>query len=280
MVMRDFFGVLNTHIKRGILSPVFLACTALCCFLMMFFINSVYPESYDNSLGLYYFLHRAENSGSVYMIMMIAAFPATMLFYDDWKSGSIKFIVPRIGCKKYTFAVTFAAAVTAGAVMFLSLTVFSMYVLAKCPAIPDLEPTALRVYTLGFPNSGLLCTGNALLCYLLYFLTKGAMAAFFAVTAVLQSMIVTNKPLTVISPVLVYILYFSFNLFYILPALLNPFVLFRNGYKLYLVFGGTEDGSLFSPAAAIYPVLFCIVFTVIVSLIEIKLLRSKMNKNI
>ncbi len=106
------------------------------------------------------------------------------------------------------------------------------------------------------------------------------MAAFFAVVAVFQSMIVTNKPLTVISPVLVYILYFSFNLFYVLPALINPFALFRNGYKLYLVFGGTQEGSLYSPIAGIYPMFFSIVFTVIVSLIEIKLLRSKMNKSI
>lgn len=280
MTMRDFLGVLSTHIKRGIFSPVFLVCTASCGFLMMFFISSIYPTSYDDSLGLFYFLQRTEYSGSVYLIMMIAAFPGALLFYDDWKSGNFKFVISRAGRGKYAFSVTSAAGITAAAVMIVSLTVFSIFVLAKCPLIPNLDATALRVRVFGFPNSGLLCTGNALLCYLLYFLTKGAMAAFFAVTAVLQSMIVTNKPLTVISPVLVYILYFSFNLFYILPALLNPFVLFRNGYKLYLVFGGTEDGSLFSPAAAIYPVLFCIVFTVIVSLIEIKLLRSKMNKNI
>lgn len=278
--MRVFFGVLSTHVKRGILSLEFLICTGLCFFLMTFFISSLYPEHYDDSLGLFYFLQRAENSGSIYMIMMIAAFPAAMLFYDDWMSGNLKFIIPRIGCKKYTFAVTFAAAITASAVMILSLIVFSIYVLAKCPAIPNLEPTALRAFTLGFPNSGLLCTGNTFWCYFLYFLTKGAMAAFFAVVAVLQSMIVTNKPLTVISPVLVYILYFSFNLFYVLPALINPFVLFRNGYKLYLVFGGTQEGSLYSPIAGIYPMLFSIVFAVIVSLIEIKLLRSKMNKSI
>lgn len=278
--MRDFWGVLGTHVKRGIFSFEFLICTGLCFFLMTFFINSLYPKHYDDTLGLFYFLQRAENSGSIYMIMMVAVFPAAMLFYDDWMSGNFKFIVPRIGCKKYTFAITFAAAITAGAVMVVSLTAFSIYVLAKCPAIPDLEPTALRALSFGFPNSGLLCTGNAFLCYFLYFLTKGSMAAFFAVVAVLQSMIITNKPLTVISPVLVYIIYFSFNLFYILPTLINPFVLFRNGYKLYLVFGGTQEGSLYSPIAGMFPIFFSIVFAVIVSLIEIKVLRSKMNKSI
>ncbi len=106
------------------------------------------------------------------------------------------------------------------------------------------------------------------------------MAAFFAAVAVFQSMIITNRHLTIISPVLVYILYFRFNLFYIMPALINPFVLFRNGYKMYLVFGGTEDGSLYSPIAAVYPTIFFAVTIVILSLIESRILRSKMDRRI
>ena len=106
------------------------------------------------------------------------------------------------------------------------------------------------------------------------------MAAFFAVVALFQSMLITNKHLTVISPVLIYIIYFSFNLFYILPALGNPFVLFKNGYKLYIVFGGTQDGSLFSPIAAIYPLIFLAVIMTILPFIESKILRYKMNKSI
>lgn len=103
--------------------------------------------------------------------------------------------------------------------------------------------------------------------------------SFPAAFAVFQSIIITNKHLTIISPVLIYILYFSFNFFYILPALANPFVLFWNGYKIYLEFGGTQDGSLFSPIASVYPMIFSAVFMIILPLVETKILRVKMNKS-
>lgn len=279
--MREFFGTFGGYLKRGIMSLSFFACTALCALLMIFFVADQYaPEMYNTLPGLHYFLARVDNKGAVYFIMMLTAFPSATMFYEDWKSGNFKFIITRSGRVKYAFAVTLAAAFTAAAVMILSYIIFSIYVLVNFPAVTNTSLGELRRNTIGFPNSGLLYTGHILLCYILYFLTKGAMAAFFAMIAVFQSMIITNKNLTIISPVLVYIFYFSFNLFYILPAIANPFVLFRNGYKLYLVFGGTEDGSLFSPVAGVYPIIFSIVTMVVLALIETKILRSKMNKSL
>ena len=278
--MREFWGTFTTHLRRGIFSPQFFICTGICSLMLMFFVYERYSGEYYVTPGLYYFLQQADNSASVYLIMMITAFPAAMLFYDDWTSGNFKFIISRVGRKKYVIAVTLAAGITAAAVMILSYVIFSGVVLLKFPAVPDMDTETLRAYSLGFPNSGLIYTGNAFWCYLLYFLTRGAMSAFFAVIAIFQSMLITNKHLTIISPVLVYILYFSFNLYYIFPALANPFVLYRNGYKLYLVFGGTPEGSLFSPAAGLYPLIFTIIIVAVLSIAEAIILRKKMNKDI
>ena len=116
--------------------------------------------------------------------------------------------------------------------------VFSAFILTRFPLIED-DMEHIKSYAFGFPCSGLLWTSHAGLCYFLYILTRGAMAAFFAMVAVFQSIIITNRHLTAISPVLIYIIYFDFGMVGFLPTLLNPFMLFRNGYKLYLVFGGT-----------------------------------------
>ena len=279
--MKDFFGLLGCHLKRSVFSLTFIASTALCTLLMFFFAAEyLNPEQYHTLPGLHYFLSKIDQKGARYFVMMITSFPAAALFYDDWKSGYFKFAIQRSGRAKYTFSVTISAGISAAAVIILSYIFFSIFVLAKFPAVTDVDAATLRERTLGFPNSGLLYTGNAFLCYLLYFLTRGAMAAFFAIVAVFQSMIITNKHLTIISPVLIYILYFSFNFFYILPTLANPFVLFWNGYKLYLVFGGTQEGSLFSPIASVYPMIFTVVFMIILPLAETKILRVKMNKSL
>lgn len=279
--MKEFFGLLGGYIKRSILSPIFFTCTALCTLMLIFFVAEyIDPSRYSVLQGLHYFLSRIDGKGSVYLVMMLTSFPSALLFYDDWKSGKFKFIITRSGRLKYTFSVTLAAGVVAATVMILSYIFFSIFILSKFPVVSDVDLKTLRETTLGFPNSGLLYTGHAFWCYFLYFLTRGAMAAFFAAFALFQSMLITNKHLTIISPVLIYIIYFSFNLYYIMPAVLNPFVLFKNGYKLYIVFGGTPNGSLFSPVAGIYPMIFLTVVMIALPLFEAKVLRYKMNTSI
>lgn len=279
--MKEFHGTFITHLKRGIFSPMFLVCTALCTVLCLVFVaEELNPSLFRNLPGLHYFLAQADNRGAVYFIMMITAFPGALMFYEDWKSGNFKFIISRAGRGKYAFAVTLAAGITAAVVMVVTYIIFSVVVLSRFPAVPNMDAEKLRSDSLGFPNSGLIYTGHAFWCYFLYVLTRGAMAAFFAMVAVFQSIIITNRHLTAISPVLIYIIYFSFSMVNFLPALLNPFVLFRNGYKLYFVFGGTEDGSLFSPLAAVYPLLFSVVSAIILSVMEAKLLRLKMDRSI
>ncbi len=284
--MKEFWGSFSTHLKRGVFSPIFLICTALCTFMMFMFAGSAFNSEYypDTEPGLNHFLDLVDHAGAKYFMMMITSFPSAMLFFDDWKSGAFKFMITRTGRKKYTFAVTLAAGVTAAAAITISYIVFSAVILTRFPLIDEVRADAgendLRMSVMGFPNSGLLMAGKPILCYFLYFLQRGAMAAFFAVVAVFQSMIITNKHLTAISPVLAYIFYFSFNLFNVIPALANPFVLFWNGFKLYLVFGGTPFGSLFSPLAAVYPMFFCAAVTVLLSIVEWKILRVKMNRRL
>lgn len=277
--MKEFLRLFRRYLKRGIISPTFIICTAL-SMLLMFFLTAeqINPEQYRNPPGLHYFLSSASDINIVYFMLMLTSLPAATMFYDDWKSGNIKFILPRAGRVRYAFAVTTAAGITSAAVMMLAYIIYSIFILSKFPLVTNLEPNALRASTLGFPNSGLICEGKPILCYILYFISKGAMAAFFSAFSIFQSMLITNKRLTLISPVLIYILYFSFNLFYVLPAVVNPFVMYWNSYKLYLVFGGTQDGRLFSPFAGIYPLIFTVLITVVLSLLETKLLRYKMNR--
>ncbi len=280
--MREFFGVFKAHVKRGIFSPMFIICTALCTVLMILMVYEDYSTIPINGHlnGLNYFLDQLRGQVHDYFMMMIICFPAVMLFYEDWTSGNFKLIINRCGRGKYTFGVILSAGVIAALVTIISYLIFCGFVLTRYPLLPMGEPEQFRVSVIGFPNAGLLCTGHEILCYVLYILSQGARAAFYAAIAVFQSMIITNKHLTAISPVLLYICYFTFNFFLILPAVLNPYVLFWNGFKLYLVFGGTQEGSLFSPIAAAYPFIYCAIILIALSLIGTKILRVKMNRSI
>lgn len=281
--MREFLEVFKTHVKRGIISPKFLVCTVLLTALMILCVSeSYFTVTYAGTshYGLNYFFDQIRGGTSDYFMMMITCFPAVMLFYEDWTSGNFKLIVTRSGRGKYAFASILAAGVTALAITVVSYLIFSAFILAKYPLIPVQDPEQFRVSVIGFPNSGLLFTGNEILCYALYILSQGARAAFFASAALFQSIIITNKHLTAISPVLLYICYFTLNLYNFVPELLNPYVLFWNGFRLYIIFGGAIDGNLFSPIAATYPFVYCAVMLTVLSVVGTKILRVKMNRSI
>lgn len=282
--MREFIGIFKTHVRRGILSPMFWLCTALLTVLMILSVWESYSIEYYVSAssvhGLNHFLALLRGSTSDYFMMMIICFPAVMLFFEDWRSGNFKLIINRSGRGKYAFSVILSAGATAAALTVIAYLIYSAFILAKFPLIPDKDAEQLRMDVIGFPNSGLLLSGHEVLCYALYILSQGARAAFYAAAAVFQSIIITNKHLTAISPVLLYICYFTLNLYYFLPELLNPYVLFWNGFRLYLIFGGTQDGSLFSTIAAAYPFIYCAVMLTVLSLAAAKILRVKMNRSI
>lgn len=277
--MNNFFNALFVYVKRGICSPMFWISVAVNTTLMIFFIYLDYQID-DLGVGLYYFLQGVDASGAVYLLLTIIAFPAVTLFYDDFSSGYFKFSYARFGKKRYIFTVSFASGIIAAIAMFISYSFFSLFILTKFPLVPEINYEELRSATLGFPNSGLLTYKDGVLCYILFFLTKSSMAAFFATLAILQSMIITNRYLTVISPIFTHMLLFTLLGGFELPSFVNPSILFQNSLKLFLDFGGDINGEIFMPMAAIYPIIYSVGMTIVLSVIEVKILDFKVNRQL
>lgn len=277
--MKAFIGALRGYVKRGILSPSFFVGVIICWVLMVFFVYLDYINDTPN-VGLYYFLQGVDASGGVELLLMIAVFPAGQLFYRDYISGFFKLGYIRLGRRKYIFSVILGAMITGAAAIILAYVFFSVFIVTKYPLVPDIDPEELRLAVIGFPNSGLLLRGNGLWCYLLFVLTRGAMGGFFAVLALLQSMVITNKYLTAISPVFIYNVIFGLLGDLRLSSFIDPTVLFTSSLRLFLDFGGDINGELFSAAAAFYPMLYSIVMTAVFALLGIKILRVKLNRQL
>ncbi len=65
-----------------------------------------------------------------------------------------------------------------------------------------------------------------------------------------------------------------------LPAFINPSVLFQNSLKLFLDFGGDINGEIFMPIAAVYPMIYSVGMTIVLSIIEIKVLGFKVDRQL
>lgn len=248
--------------------------------LMIFFVFMDYKNDYSREIGLYYFLQGVEYSGANSLLIMIAILPVATLFCEDWESGMIKFMLARSGKTRYAFSITLTSAVSSGLCIFLSYILFSLFILTRHTLVPNVDTEVLNSEIFGFPNHGLLANGNAILCYFLYFLTRSAMAAFYGALAVLQSIIVTNRRFTIISPVIMELL-LSFIFGSIgLPSFLNPLVLFENHIGLYMDLGGDLKSMSFSPLVAVYPTIYCAVSLILISFAVLRLLKSKTAKKL
>lgn len=267
------------YVKRELISVRFFVCSVVCTALMIFFVYMDYIADFSD-LGLYYFLQGVENSGADYLLLMIVVLPVSLSFCEDWDSRVIKFTIMRSGRERYSVSVALSAGIVSGLCMLLSYALFSLFIVIKYPLIPNVQSEFLASSLIGFPNWELFLNGNEVLCYLLYFLVKSSMASFYAVLAVLQSVLITNKQLTAISPILTYTIMSVIIGGLGLPSFLNPLVLFNNNLKLYMDFGGNIEEKVFSPISAFYPLIFCITSIIISAIIISVILRNKISSKL
>jgi len=260
------------YIKRSVLSPMFAVCSLICAVLMIFFVYRDYQFGGDN-LGLFYFLQGVDSSGAFNFLMLVAAFPAVLNFCFDYESGYFTFITPRCGVGRYALSISFSTGIISGAAIIISYLLFSFFILTKYPLVPNLDMPTLKSQVLGFANSGLLLEDKSVVCYILFFLTRAAMTAYFSVFAVTCSIAVTNKHLTSILPLLIYVIFDMVKL----PIFLNPSLLYENGLALYLKFGGDIEGGLYSVGSALYPFIYCAVSVVLLSAAAKFLLARKIG---
>lgn len=146
----------------------------------------------------------------------------------------------------------------------------------RYPLIPEMTSESV----IGFPNWELLKCNCELVCYLLYFITKSSLASFYAVLSIIQSIIITNKALSAISPVFTYVIISKLIGSLGFPSFLDPLVIFNNNLKLYLNFGGNVEEKVFSPLAALYPFFYSCVFLVVACFFVSLLLKEKINNRL
>ena len=267
------------RLRRGIVSMRFLTCAVVCALFMIFFIYNDYAAEYQG-FGLYYFLQGVDHSGADRLLLMITVFPVATMFCDDRESGMIKFLLPREGKNGYSLSLTLSAGVTSGMCMFLAYMIFSAFILIKYPLVPTLDAENIGYLLYSFPNGELLGNGHAPLCYFLYFLTKGALASFYGMLAALQSVIITDRRFSVISPIIMNaVISFAGSLLRS-PAFLDPNAVFSGHTGLYTSFGGSLDNISFSPITALYPLIFCTVTAVLTALCISQLLKIKVEAKI
>ena len=268
------------YLKREIFSIRFAVNVLICCLLMIFFVFMDYKSDFSDEMGLYYFLRGVEYSGGCSLLLMIAILPIATIFCEDWESGMIKFTLIRSSKNQYAFSLTLTSAFSSGLCIFLAYILFSLFVLTRHPLVPNINAEQLQSEIYGFPNCELLANGNAVLCYFIYFLTRSSMTAFYAVFAVFQSVIITNRRLSVISPVIMGLVLSFVSRVIKLPSYLDPLVIFENHLKLYRDFDGSQEIMIFSPITALYPIIYCIVLVMIIAFAVTCVFKYKVSNNI
>lgn len=276
---KKFFKTVGAYTGRGILSLRFLGCTLVSALLMFSFVESDYFLHFSDST-LYYFYMNVEEGRSYDLLNMIAALPAITLFCEDYNSGKFLLAYSRTGKKIYPFAVTLSSGIITALSVTIAYLIFSAIILfSGYPAVPDLEPAVLRWETIGFANSGLLPTAPVLF-YALWIARGALCAAVYSMLGILLSVFITNIHLTIVSPLMMSMLYDIFNRVINLPFWMNFGSVYSGSLTLFFGFGGTLDDEIFSFISAVYPLIYTIVSVIIISIITEKMISLKLNSKL
>lgn len=277
MAVKKFFKTFEVYTGRGIFSLRFLGCTIVSA-LLMFSLESNYLSHFD--LTLYYFYMNVGEGDSTDLLNMIAALPAITLFCEDYNSGKFLLTYSRTGKKIYPFAVTLSSGITTALSVTIAYLIFSAIILLSGhPAVPDLEPAVLRWETIGMANSALLATAPVMF-YILWIVREALCAAVYSMLGILLSVFITNIHLTIVSPLMMSMLYDIFNRVIRLPFWMNFGSVYSGSLTLFFGFGGTLDDEIFSLISAVYPFIYTIISVIIISIITGKMISLKLNSKL
>lgn len=275
---KKFFKTVGVYTGRGIFSLRFLGCTLVLALLMFSFVESDYFRHFD--VTLYYFYMNVGEGYSTDLLNMIAALPAITLFCEDYSSGKFLLTYARTGKKIYPFAVTLSSGITTAILVTVSYLIFSAVILlGGYPAVPDLEPAVLRWETIGLANSALLPTVPVLF-YALWIVREAMCTAVYSMLGILLSVFITNIHLTIVSPLMMSMLYDIFNRVIRLPFWMDFGSVYSGSLSLFFGFGGTLDDEIFSPISAVYPFIYTIISVIIISIITGKMISLKLNSKL
>lgn len=276
---KKFFKTVGVYTGRGIFSLKFLGCTLVSALLMFSFVESDYFIHFSDST-LYYFYMNVGEGGSSDLLVMIAALPAITLFCEDYSSGKFLLAYSRTGKKIYPFAVTLSSGIITALSVIITYLIFSAVILlGGYPAVPDLEPAVLRWETIGLANSALLPTAPVLF-YALWIIREALRAAVYSMLGILLSVFITNIHLTIVSPLMLNMLFDIFDKIIPLPFWCNFFKVYSGGLGLFFGFGGTLDDEIFSLISAVYPFTYTIISVIIISIITGKMISLKLNSKL
>lgn len=277
-MVRKFCGTVVVYTRRGVLSLRFWGCAVISALLMISFVLGDYASDGLNA-GMYYFYMGVETSGSDELLIMLAAMPAITLFCDDRNSGEFFFLYTRTGKRIYPLAVTLSSAIIAAFSVIVSYLLFSAFILAKYPLVPPISAAELRQETIGMLNCGLLTSVPAAF-YVLWIALKGSIASLYSAIGILLSVFITNAHLTLVSPMLTSMIDGFFVSVINPPFWMSSSSLYGFSLSLYLNFGGTLDGELFSVISAVYPFIFTFVIIFVLSVITGNAITLKLNSKL
>ena len=267
------------YIKNNIRSGYFLLSVLLFAGLMYF---STHSEIGKAESGAWYFLRFAYTNGTTsYLLPVVCAISSSLMFCREIRNGLFVLTYFRTGKRSYAFALCLAGAVTAFTVAIVGSMLYLAAISGTVSLIGGNEHT-LHNAILAYANGQLMAEGNYILYYMITVLTQASFCAFMAAVTVLSSTFLQDPYLTIVSPMVIYIVITNGLRIFGATRLVNPYYVFSSLNYMYLSLhppDGMEEIINFSMDSCLYPFVYAIVGIITCALLTYAALYKKTERN-
>lgn len=250
---------------------------AIILYAAVLFISTYGDYKVSETAGAEYFIHYAFMNGSTsYFLPVICALASATVFCREWISGYFVFTCSRIGKFGYIAAIQGSAALSAFIVSALGTLIYFGIICIKFPIIST-DPNLINGIIQGYTYGGLIGEGKIMLYYALTIILQGAFSALLSSAAVVVSMFIVNPYLTIVSPMVLYIVVSNAMSVLSLPRMLNPYYVFSNFKYVNIAFGDTGENT-FNLIAGLYPFTYAIAFIILASIFMYLIISKKYER--
>lgn len=249
---------MGMYLEKTLKSPSFWLAAAAYIGILLIISQDLFSPLADVS----YIMHYAFANSTSYFLFVICALPSAAIFAEEWNAKRFVSVYTRAKKRWFSASMIISSFLSALLVSMIAATIFMLMISFKYPLFGDPADIGFIQQMDTYTNGELMISGNWLLYYFSDLLLQGSLMGVFSAMSTMISIKLTDPHISVVLPMVLYIVITNVCNILSVPVFLNPYRVYSHSRYMLDVFSPSSERN-FSVISMLYPHFYTLFFLVL-----------------
>lgn len=256
--MKEFVFTMGMYLEKTLGSLRFwLAAAAYVGILLI-----ISQDLFSPPASVSYIMHYAFSNSTSYFLLAVCALPSAAVFAEEWNAKRFVSVYTRAKKLRFSASMIISSFLSALLVSLTATTFFMLMISFKYPLCGDPADIGFVQQLDTYANGALPVSGNWFLYYFSDLLLQGSLMGVFSAMSTMISVKLTDPHISVVLPMVLYIVITNICGLLNVPVFLNPYRVYSHSRYLLNAFSPDSERN-FSLISMLYPHIYTLFFLAI-----------------